>query len=79
LFGWEEELLEGCCAMFYDIVLQHNVFDRWFWRTARSEKNLCQESLFVFDKSRGGEEEVIEEGKSMWFVSKVFFRIRDII
>jgi hypothetical protein len=49
--------------MFYDIVLQHNVSDTWFWRTGYSEKKLCQESLFVFDKSRGGGEEVIEEGK----------------
>jgi hypothetical protein len=36
---------------------------RGFGGLVTLKKKLCQESLFVFDKSRGGGEEVIEEGK----------------
>ncbi|GAU21951.1 hypothetical protein TSUD_110910 [Trifolium subterraneum] len=44
LFAWEEELLEECCALFHNIVLQNNASDRWLWRTANSESFSVKEA-----------------------------------
>ncbi|GAU51730.1 hypothetical protein TSUD_415340 [Trifolium subterraneum] len=32
LWGWEEEMLEECTSVLYDIVLQTNISDSWTWR-----------------------------------------------
>ncbi|MCH81744.1 hypothetical protein A2U01_0002536 [Trifolium medium] len=37
LFVWEEEMLEGCCGLFYNFVLQLNVIDKWLWRSLHSD------------------------------------------
>jgi hypothetical protein len=54
LFVWDEELLEVCCTLLHNIILQNKILDKWLWRTINSDTFSVKKAYLILTNIEGG-------------------------